>query len=95
MVGWLAKGGRVLPQRIAVVGVLVSGDDLKHPLPQHLFQTVPDISLMAGIPNDLGHPAKKTQTTFGLSNQKQARIRSDFAALEVRLRCFASQVFKK
>ena len=71
-----------MAQGIAIVAVLVAGDDRQHPEPDDLGQRVIDPGRGARVDQAAGQTIRQTQALFDLAEQKQASVRGQHTAIE-------------
>jgi len=87
--------GRVLPQRVRVIRVLVAASDLEDPLLEHVQKRMLGIAGMTAIVKNLGHTLEQPHAAFDLPKEKHSRVGRDLAAVEVDFDLFSLDVFKK
>jgi len=87
--------GRVVPQRVRIVGILVAAGDLEDPLFEHVQERMPGIAGMAAIVQNLGDAVEKLQAAFNFPKEEHAGVGRDFAARKVEFELFFLEVFKK
>jgi hypothetical protein len=73
---------RIMTQGIAVVAVLVAGDDRQHPEPDDLGQGVIDLGRVARVVQAAGQTVRQTQAIFDLAEQQQTSVRGQHAPIE-------------
>ena len=73
---------RIVPEPIAIVGVLVARRDRKHPQPKHLLKRVLDALGIAAVPDARRKPRGKPELLLDAAQQKHARIRRELPAVE-------------
>jgi hypothetical protein len=73
---------RIVPERIAIVGVLVARRDRKHPQPKHLLKRVLDALGLAPVPDARRKARGKPELLLDAAQHKHARIRRQLPAVE-------------
>ena len=73
---------RIVPERIAIVGVLVARCDRKHPQPKHLLKRVHDTLGLAPVPNASCKARRKPELLLDLAQHKDTCIRRQLPAVE-------------
>src|SRR6266403_840388 len=73
---------RIVPQRIAIVGVLVARRDCKNPQPKHLLKRVLDALGLAPVPDARRKARGKPELLLDAAQHKHARIRRQLPAVE-------------
>jgi hypothetical protein len=69
-------------QSIAVVGVLVAGDDRQHAEPDDPGQRVIDLGRVAWVFQAAGQTVRQTQALLDLAEHQQAAVRGQNAPIE-------------
>lgn len=80
--------GRVLAQRLGVIGVLVAASDLENPLLEQIEQRMPDVTGMAAVVKDLSHTVKKPHPALDFPKEEHAGVGRDLAAVKVDFELF-------
>jgi len=80
--------GRVLAQRLGVIGVLVAASDLEDPLFEHVAQRLRGVAGVAAIMKDLSDTVKKPHPAFNLAEEKHSAIGGDLTAVKIDLKPF-------
>jgi hypothetical protein len=73
---------RIVPERIAIVGVLVARRDRKHPQPKHLLERVLDPLRLAPVPDARRKARRQPELPLDAAQHKHARIRRELPAVE-------------
>src|SRR5258708_5885211 len=71
-----------VPQRIALVGVLVARRDCNHPQPKHLLKRVLDALGLAPVPDARRKARGKPELLLDAAQHKHARIRRQLPTVE-------------
>ena len=85
---------RIVPQRIAIIGVLVARRDRKHPQPKHLLKRVLDALGLAPVPDARRKARRQPELLLDAAQQKHARIRRQLSAVEPNAQFFARNRWK-
>jgi hypothetical protein len=85
---------RIVPERIAIVGVLVARRDRKHPQPKHLLKRVLDALGLAPVPDARRKARGKPELLLDAAQQKHARIRRELSAVETNAQFLACNRWK-
>src|SRR5258705_6582422 len=73
---------RIVPQRIAIVGVLVARRDCKHPQPKHLLKRVLDALGIAPVPQARRKARRKPKLLLDAAQHKHASVGRELSAVE-------------
>jgi len=73
---------RIVPERIAIVGVLVARRDRKHPQPKHLLKRVLDAFGLAPVPDARRKARGQPELLLDAAQHKHARIRRKLPTVE-------------
>ena len=71
-----------MAQHVAVIAVLVAGNDRQHPEPDDLGQCVIDLGLSARVSQAASQTVRQTQALFDFAEQQQAPVRREHPAIE-------------
>src|SRR5215204_2712173 len=74
--------GRIVAERIAIVGVLVARRDRKHPQPKHLLKRVLDALRLAPVADARRKARRQPELLLDPAQHKNARIRRELPAVE-------------
>jgi hypothetical protein len=85
---------RIVPQRIAIVGVLVARSDRQHPKPEHLGKRVLDALGLAPLPDARSEPIGQAKLPLHAAKQKNARVRRKLTAIEAHAQFLAANRWK-
>ena len=75
--------GRIMPQAVGIVDVLVPGDDLIQPLAHERVQVVRGVARVSRVGDSADHIAAEPESLIEFSNEQQAGIGGERAARKI------------
>ena len=87
--------GRVLPERVRIVGVFVTTRNLEDPLLEHVQERMPRIAGMTTIMKKLGDAVEELHPAFDLPEEKHSSVGRNLAAVKIDFDLFSPDIFKK
>ena len=85
---------RIVPQRIAIIAVLITRRDRKHPQPKHLLKRVNDGLRLAPFPDARRKPRRQPELLLDAAQQKHASVGRQQSAVERNADLFAHNRWK-
>ena len=85
---------RIVPERIAIVGVLIARRDRKYPQPKHLLKRMLDALGLAAVPDARRKARGKPELLLDAAQQKHACIRRQLPAVEPNAQFLAGNRWK-